>query len=157
MKQKGRLFYIEVLISGNYHIIAGMRSNSVTINGEAVDVTDKDGNGWRELLQGAGIQSATLKGRGIASSQTAFTLMQGWFVSGAIRQFRITTGTVVLLGAFQLASYEGSGEHNKEELFSFSMESSGALTEEVPESSYLLLEDGGYFLLEDDSGAILLE
>ena len=45
----------------------------MTINSETVDVTDKDGNGWRELLEGAGITSMSLKGSGVVSDNAVFT------------------------------------------------------------------------------------
>ena len=48
-------------------MIGGIRTESMTINNETVDVTDKDGNGWRELLEGAGITSMSLKGSGVVS------------------------------------------------------------------------------------------
>ena len=41
MKMKGALFYLQAEISGNYTTIAAMQSNSMTINQETVEITDK--------------------------------------------------------------------------------------------------------------------
>ena len=65
-KFKGRDLRIKVRTSTSpetFTVIGGARSDGITINNETVDVTDKDGAGWRELLQGAGITSMSLKFR----------------------------------------------------------------------------------------------
>ena len=75
-KFKGREFRVSVRTSTSpdvYAVIGGIRTESVTINSETVDVTDKDGNGWRELLEGAGITSMSVKGSGVVSDNTVFT------------------------------------------------------------------------------------
>ena len=41
MKMKGALFYLQADISGNYTTIAAMQNNSMTINQETVEITDK--------------------------------------------------------------------------------------------------------------------
>ena len=56
MKTKGALFYLQAEISGNYTTIAAMQSNSMTINQETVEITDKSML-FRELLENAGIGS----------------------------------------------------------------------------------------------------
>ena len=38
-----------------YTAIAGFRSDGMTLNNEAIDVTDKDGTLWKTLLEGAGL------------------------------------------------------------------------------------------------------
>ena len=69
-KYKGRELRIKVRTSTGpdvFAVVGGIRTESMTINSETVDVTDKDGNGWRELLEGAGITSMSLKGSGVVS------------------------------------------------------------------------------------------
>lgn len=54
-KYKGRELRIKVRTSTGpdvFAVVGGIRTESMTINSETVDVTDKDGNGWRELLEG---------------------------------------------------------------------------------------------------------
>ena len=43
-----------------FTVIGGIRTRSMTINNETVDVTDKDGNGFA-FVEGAGITSMSLK------------------------------------------------------------------------------------------------
>ena len=49
MKQKGAMFVLQADISGTYTTLAAMRSTSMTINSETVEVTDKAFL-FRELL-----------------------------------------------------------------------------------------------------------
>ena len=49
-KFKGRELRIKVRVSTGpdvFYSDCGIRTESMTINNETVDVTDKDGNGWR--------------------------------------------------------------------------------------------------------------
>jgi hypothetical protein len=73
MKIKGELFYLQAEISGNYTTIAAMQSNSMTINQETVEITDKSML-FRELLENAGIGSVSTKAQGIVSIQQVINL-----------------------------------------------------------------------------------
>ncbi|RMD61106.1 MAG: phage tail protein, partial [Alphaproteobacteria bacterium] len=59
--QKGKLVLLKADIAGGspqvYTTIAGLRTTTWTINGEDVDVTTKDDNGWQQRLAGAGVRS----------------------------------------------------------------------------------------------------
>ena len=49
-KYKGRELRIKVRTSTGpdvFAVVGGIRTESMTINSETVDVTDKDSNGWR--------------------------------------------------------------------------------------------------------------
>ena len=46
--------------------VIGMRSNSISFNSEAVDVTHSQSSGnWRELLSGGGVKKAQITGSGV--------------------------------------------------------------------------------------------
>ena len=68
MKTKGSLFYLQAEISGNYTTIAAMQSNSMTINQETVEITDKSIL-FRELLENAGIGSVSTKALDIVTGK----------------------------------------------------------------------------------------
>jgi len=131
-KFKGREFRVSVRISTGpdvYAVIGGIRTESVTINSETVDVTDKDGNGWRELLEGAGITSMSVKGSGVVSNNTVFThhIMAAKMADTHIT-IKLESGLGdVFTGKFAVPSVERAGEYNKEETFSISLESAGAV------------------------------
>lgn len=132
-KFKGRELRIKVRVSTGpdvFTVIGGIRTESMTINNETVDVTDKDGNGWRELLEGAGITSMSLKGSGVVSDDTVFTdhIMAAVMANTHV-VLKIESGLGdVWQGTFAVPSAERAGEYNKEETFSITLESAGTIT-----------------------------
>ena len=40
-----------------YSTVAGLKTTQLTINGDAVAITNKGSGGWRELLSGAGVRN----------------------------------------------------------------------------------------------------
>ena len=62
--QKGKLVLLKADTAGGspqvYTTIAGLRTNTWTINGEDVDVTTKDDDGWQQRLSGAGVRSINI-------------------------------------------------------------------------------------------------
>lgn len=132
-KFKGRDLRIKVRTSTGpdvFTVVGGARSDGITINNETVDVTDKDGAGWRELLQGAGITSMSLKGSGVVSDNAVFTdhIMVAKMANTHL-VLKIESGLGdVWHGTFAIPSVERSGEYNKEENFSITLESAGTIT-----------------------------
>lgn len=132
-KFKGREFRVSVRVSTGpdvFTVIGGIRSESLTINSETVDVTDKDGNGWRELLEGAGITSMSIKGSGVVSDNTVFTdhIMVAKMADTHLT-IKLESGLGdIFTGVFAIPSVERGGEYNKEETFSISLESAGEIT-----------------------------
>ncbi len=132
-KYKGRELRIKVRTSTGpdvFAVVGGIRTESMTINSETVDVTDKDGNGWRELLEGAGITSMSLKGSGVVSDNAVFTdhIMVAKMANTHL-VLKIESGLGdVWQGTFAIPSVERSGEYNKEENFSITLESAGTIT-----------------------------
>jgi TP901-1 family phage major tail protein len=63
---KDLLIKVDLSGSGNFQTVAGLRATRVSFNAESVDVTSLDSaGGWRELLAGAGVKSASISGSGI--------------------------------------------------------------------------------------------
>lgn len=114
---------------GTYAEFAGIRSNSFTFNGESVDITTKDSNGFREFLGGAGIRSMSLSGSGIFNDDTAFGEVNTKMLAGDLVNMEITApGLGAYTGPFHIGSLEVSGEYNGEATYSISLESAGAIT-----------------------------
>ena len=66
--QNGKDLLIKVDLSGagQFETMAGLRSTRIAFNAETVDVTSLESEGgWRELLGGAGVRSASLSGGGV--------------------------------------------------------------------------------------------
>ena len=128
--QKGSAVLIKQTISDTATTIGGLRSSSITINEETVDVTNKDSSGNRELLADGGILSMSISGSGVFTDSTA----EQSFRSAAVGATTFQTFTFVIpdlgsyAGTFQVTSLEYAGEYNGEATYSFSLESSGAIS-----------------------------
>ena len=65
--QRGKALLLKIDVSGTMTTVGGMRSTSMTLNDEAVDISNKDSGSFRELLPAGGIQSMTITASGVLS------------------------------------------------------------------------------------------
>ena len=139
--QKGLDVLMKIDISGTKTTIGGLRSTSITLNDESVDITNKDSLGTRTLLAGAGVNSLSVSGSGVftdAASEvavrTAFAAQQNTSdgssaQTAAFESFQfIMPNLGTYTGAFQITSLEYAGEYNGEATYSMSFESAGYIT-----------------------------
>lgn len=130
--QRGKdiLIKVDTNGSGTFGTIGGMRSKSITLNKETVDVTDSDSVGqWRELLTGAGVKSASISGSGVFKDSANEALILTNFNTDVIAEYQfIVPGLGTFEGLFDVTSLEYSGEYNGEAQFSMSFESAGQVT-----------------------------
>lgn len=111
---------------GVFSTIGGIRSKTITINNETVDITDSDNAPWRSLLPDAGIRSASISGSGVFKDEAAINSVEDLALSGQVEDFQIIFGNGdILQGLFQVTSFEYGGEHNGEQTYSISLESAG--------------------------------
>jgi TP901-1 family phage major tail protein len=130
--QKGRdlLLKVDSTGAGVYQTVAGLRANTLSFNTETVDATSQDSVGaWRELLAGAGLKSASVKGQGIFKDAASDATVRGYFFSGTIRRWQVTLPDFgIIEGLFQISALEFSGRHDAEVTFELALESAGDLT-----------------------------
>ncbi|MEO1719248.1 MAG: phage major tail protein, TP901-1 family [Pseudomonadota bacterium] len=130
--QKGRdlLLKIDIDGSGTFETVAGLRSRSIALNAETVDVTHQESAGqWRELLACAGAKTARVSGSGIFKDAASDQRIREVIFAGDIPVFQIVVPDFgVLEGAFQITSFELQGRHDGEVVFEMSLESAGQLT-----------------------------
>ena len=151
---KGQFFRLYVEIDSVFTLLAALRSTTMTLNNEAIDVTDKDGSLWKTLLQGAGVESISIKASGICNNSASFAFIRSSVMTGTFINANLESNlNEIYTGTFKITSMESSGDYNKEEIFSLTLDSSGAFIHVVPE--FRLLEDGDYRLLEDGSRRLL--
>lgn len=118
--------------SGIFVDVACMRSTSLSINNEQIDVTAKCNTPWRELLEG-GIRTMTLSASGVFNDDSSMGIMIAAANAGSILLYEITSEFGDKYeGAFQISSLERSGEYNDAEQYSLSFESSGIITYTAP-------------------------
>lgn len=127
--QKGREFILQVHDGSAYQTIGGFRSNSFTINGENIDVTNKGSGGYRELMQGGGIVSLSTSGSGVFLDDDTFAIVHNKILAQEHADCQlIVPDFMTYTGNFAISSLEMSGEHNGEVTYSISLESAGAIT-----------------------------
>jgi len=130
--QKGRdlLLKLDAAGTGSFAAVAGLRSNQISFNAGAVDVTNQESAGqWRELLGGAGIKSASIRGSGIFKDAASDAAIRSLFFAGTIAGWQVVVpdfGT--LAGPFQIASLELAGRHDGEVTFDLALESAGQIS-----------------------------
>ena len=130
--QRGRdlLLRLDAAGTGSFAAVAGLRSNQISFNAGAVDVTHQESAGqWRELLAGAGIRSASIRGSGIFKDAASDAAIRAIFFGGTIRDWQVVVpdfGT--LTGPFQIASLEFAGRHDGEVTFELALESAGEIS-----------------------------
>ena len=111
-------------------LIAAMRTTSFTIQGAAVDVTDKSSSGqYRELLAGAGVVSVSVSAKGLLSGSAQTQTLVTRALSRTVDNYRLVFDNGdILEGAFQLVQFEASGDYDGEQTYQLALESGGALT-----------------------------
>tara|TARA_R110000787_G_scaffold285016_2_gene399576 strand:- start:5947 stop:6339 length:393 start_codon:yes stop_codon:yes gene_type:complete len=123
--EAGRL----LLIKKGATTIAALRSNSISLNSETVDITTKDDSGWRTLLAAGGVKSASMSGSGVFTDDVSQIALFTDLAAQTLDTytFEFESGDT-LGGTFQCTSIEHAGEYNGEATYSVSFESSGAIT-----------------------------
>lgn len=130
--QKGKDLLLKVDSDGvgTFTTIAGLRTRTLALNAETVDITHSESVGrWRELLAGAGTKNARLSGAGIFKDDASDAIVRGYLFDGTIRNWQaVIPDFGVVQGPFQVTSLDLSGRHDSEITFDLTLESAGALT-----------------------------
>ena len=127
---KDLLIKLDMTGAGMFETIAGLRATRISFNAESVDVTSLESQGgWRELLAGAGVRSASISGSGVFKDDATDERARQIFFDGDIPGFQVIIPDFgIVEGPFQLTSIEYAGSHNGEATYEMSMSSAGALT-----------------------------
>lgn len=130
--EKGRNMLLQVSDGGGpavFTSVAGLKSNTFTINNELFDITTKDSNAFRELLADTGTRSFTMGGAGIFKDTVDEKQMLTQAMEGTILEFRMIFETGDFFqGFFQVASLEYTGEFNGAREYSITLENDGVVT-----------------------------
>jgi len=127
---KDLLIKLDMTGGGLFETIVGLRATRLSFNAEAVDVTSlESAGGWRELLGGAGVKSASISGSGVFKDAGTDERARQIFFDGETPNFQVIIPDFgIIEGAFQITSVEYAGSHNGEATYELSMASAGALT-----------------------------
>ena len=126
---KDLLIKVDMTSDGQFETIAGLRATRVSFNMESVDVTSLESEGgWRELLSGAGVRSASLSGSGVFKDAGTDERARQLFFDGETPDFQVIIPDFgIVEGPFQVTALEYSGSHNGEATYELSLASAGAL------------------------------
>lgn len=115
---------------GVYQVVTGLRTQSIALNAEMVDITNASSVGkWREILDGCGLKSATISGEGPFLNELGQTETVAALLSNAVRDAKILIpGFGTFEGPFKVTQCELSGEHTDAVMFSQTYESGGEVT-----------------------------
>ncbi len=127
---KDLLIKIDMTGAGSFQTFAGLRATRISFNAESVDVTSlESAGGWRELLAGSGVKSATITGSGVFKDDTSDERARQIFFDGVVPDFQVIVPDFgIIEGPFQVTSIDYAGSYNGEATYELSMASAGALT-----------------------------
>lgn len=129
--EKGSAFLLKVSNGAPtpvYQTVAGLRTTQLSVSGDAVVVTNKDSNGWRELLSGAGIRQVSLSGAGVFNGSAAEEKLRANVLSGVLDDYEVSFESGQRIrGRFLVTRLDYSGDFNGERNYTLNLESSGAV------------------------------
>lgn len=130
--QKGRSILLKIgdgSSPATFTSIGGLRSKTITVNNESVDITTSDEAPWRQLLGDTGLRTVSFSGSGVFEDGAAINTIEDLALAGTLQEFQMQFGNGdIMQGVFQVTSFEYGGEHTAEQTYSVSFESAGIIT-----------------------------
>jgi TP901-1 family phage major tail protein len=130
--QSGKDLLVKVDMTGDglFESAAGLRATRISFNAESVDVTSlESAGGWRELLAGAGVKTASISGSGIFRDAETDERMRQVFFDGETPKFQVIIPSFdTIEGAFQITSIEYAGTFDGEATYEMSLTSAGQIS-----------------------------
>jgi predicted secreted protein len=118
-----------VRISRNGSNIVGARADSVTINNEPLDITDKDDAGWRTMLTDVGLRSVSCEIEGVLKDTVLLSDSVGTATTALLKECVVTiSGIGTLTGDFMLQGLQIGAEQADVVTFTATLESGESMT-----------------------------
>ncbi|ROU02401.1 phage major tail protein, TP901-1 family [Histidinibacterium lentulum] len=126
---KDLLVKVDMTGTGNFETAAGLRASRLAFNAETLDVTSLESGGWRELLTGAGVKSASISGSGVFKDAATDERVRQIFWDGETPAFQVVIPDFgIVEGPFLITSIEYAGTHDGEATFEMALASAGVLS-----------------------------
>lgn len=129
---KGRSMLLKVNMTGlsptAFTTVAGMRATNLAINGNQVDITNKDSNGWQELLSDAGVRKIDISASGEYDSAAggAGVFMEKAALNNTFIEAEVVLGNgVAYTGTWAIGNYTLDGPYDNAQTFSLTLTSHG--------------------------------
>lgn len=132
--QRGRDILLKISDgAGGFTTLAGVRASRIQLSAGVVDGTSAESaEAWRELVEGAGIKSARVTGRGVFKDAASDARMRAVFFAGEAPDWQLVLPDFGMLsGPFQITELGWNGDHDGEAEFSVTLESAGRLVFEA--------------------------
>lgn len=127
--ERGSAFLLKIGDDGSppgFVTVAGLKTTQLSVNGDAVAITNKGSGGWRELLSGAGVRSVSVAASGIFTGSTAEAQVRGLALSGKLQDYELSFESGERMqGQFLVTRLEYAGDFNGERNYTLALESSG--------------------------------
>lgn len=109
-------------------LVAGARADSIAINNEAIDITDKGDEGWRTYLNDASVRSVDMTVTGMLDGDSLLNAAFG-DTTALINPYEIEiTGIGTASGDFHFSNITVEAPHDGASEFSATIASSGEIT-----------------------------
>lgn len=133
--QKGRDLLVQVhdgsadFNDENFIVVGGFKSNGITIDGDSVEITTKDSNGFKEKLQGGGNLQINVSGDGVFMDDASFRRVHEHTINKTHPLCRLIMPDFARYeGRFEIASLAMTGNDGEAITYNISLESSGTIT-----------------------------
>jgi TP901-1 family phage major tail protein len=124
--EAGRNFLLKLKSGTNLTTVAAMLETSFEVNGEMVDITNKDSAGKRTLLAGGGKSSLSITASGILTDVAHSTTLMGYAEDRTINDFQLNFDTdLTVTASCQVTKFGASGAEGDASKYSITLESSG--------------------------------
>jgi predicted secreted protein len=108
-------------------LVAGARSDSININNEAIDITDKSSDGWRTMLNDASVRTVDMTVEGLLDGDSLLSAALG-DTDNLLGDYEIEIeGIGTVAGEFHFSSFEIGAPHDDAATFTASIASSGPI------------------------------
>lgn len=124
--QQGRDMLLKIDDDGSYVTVAGLRTKSLRLNSQTVDVTDQGSNGWTELLPQAGIRTLSVTGSGVFRNASADArIRSAFFAQDVLNAQMILPGFGTMSGPVLVTNLTYGGTFKGEATFELTLRSAG--------------------------------
>ena len=126
---KDLLIKIDMDGTGSFQTLGGLRASRISFNAASVDVTTiESAGGWRELLAGGGVKSASVSGSGVFRDEVTDTRARQIFFDGVLAELQVIIPDFgVIEGPFQITSLEYAGNFDGEANYDLALASAGEM------------------------------
>jgi len=132
MPFKGREMLLKLtdeLSPPTFTTVAGLRTNTLSVNLETVDITTDEDGPWRMLQEDSGLRTVSTSAAGVFKDDAVINTLEGWAFDHSSNEMQLTFGNGdIIQGMFVVTSFEYAGEHSAEQTYSIALESSDICT-----------------------------